>query len=178
MGELRTKITIPIAKFTSPRISDTTFFACWHGKTGPSKITTKAEGRTESRSSCHRCITIYCIKALVRGLKGIAFHSNNEIIYMYRKSSIKLPLSNKPPPSIIAHPFSGEDRVSYKLPPPPSIKQVQMVAAGGLSLSPWKRPRGIAVLLPFGLDASSLLISLPICHSLFIFCLECRSEGL
>ena len=34
-GKLRTKITSPIAKFSSPRLSDTTFFARWHGKTGP-----------------------------------------------------------------------------------------------------------------------------------------------
>ena len=78
------------------------------------EITTKAEGCTESRSSCYRCITIYCIKALVQGLKGIAFHCNNEIIYMYRKSSIKPPLSNKPAPP----PFSGKERVSYRPPTP------------------------------------------------------------
>ena len=29
MGKLRTKITSPMAKSTSPRLSDTTFFACW-----------------------------------------------------------------------------------------------------------------------------------------------------
>ena len=74
------------------------------------------------------CITIYCIKALVWGLKGIAFHGKNEIIYMYCKSS------NKPPPPseispllLISPPFSGEERVSYKPLSSPSIKQqVQM----------------------------------------------------
>ena len=125
----------------------------------------KAEGCTESRSSCHRCITIYWIKALVRGLKGIAFHSNNEISYMYRKSSIKPPFSNKPPPSNELALFR-EERVSYKPPPPPLLSRWKW--RRWPVFITMKRTRGIAVLLPFGWDASSLLISLPICHSLFI----------
>ena len=67
----------------------------------------------------------------MRGLKGIAFHGNNEIIYMYRKSSVEPPPSQiSPLPLISPPPFSGEEMVSYKPPPPPSpfpsIKQVQM----------------------------------------------------
>ena len=46
---------------------------------------------------------------------------------MYHKSSIKPPLSNKPPPS-------NKGKKELVIRPPPSIKQVQMAAAGGLSL--------------------------------------------
>ena len=90
------------------------------------KITTKAEGCTESRSSCHRCITIYCIKALVQGLKGIAFHSNNEIILCTINPLLSPPSQIRPLPLLSPPPFSGEEMVSHKPPPLPSIKQVQM----------------------------------------------------
>ena len=142
------------------------------------KITTKAEGCTESRSSCHRCITIYCIKALVQGLKGIAFHSNSEIILCTINPLLSPPSQISPLP-LISPPFSGKERVSYRNPPPP-VKQVEMEKVACLYHCE-KGPGVIAVLLPFGWDASSLilLIFLLICHvSLFIFWVECRSEGL
>ena len=161
MGKLRTKITSPIAKFTSPRLSDTTFFARWHGKTGPFKITTKAEGRTESRSSCYRWLTIYCIKALVRGLKGIAFHGNNEIItctvnpLLSPPSQISpLPLISPPPP------FQGKKWLVISLPssPFPSIKQVQMGQLARL----YHHERGPGVLLCcFHLDGMQVYCSFP-----------------
>ena len=56
-------------------------------------------------------------------------------------------------------PFSEKKGLVISPPTPtPSIKQVEME----------KVARDIAVLLPLWWDASSLLISLPICHSLFI----------
>ena len=99
-------------------LSDTTFFARWHGKTGPLKITTKAEGCTESRSSCHRCITIYCIKALVQGLKGIAFHSNNEIILCTINPLLSPPSQIRPLPLLSPPPFQGKKWLVISPPPP------------------------------------------------------------
>ena len=121
-----------------------------HGKTGPSKITTKAEGCTESRSSCYRCITIYCIKALVRGLKGIAFHSNNEIIYMYSQIS---------PLPLISPPFQGKKGLVISPPPSPSIKQVQM---GQVQACLYHHEKGPGVLLCcFHLDWMQVHCSFP-----------------
>ena len=129
LGKLRTKITSPNRKIHEPQAIRHDFLCTLTWKNWPLlKITTKAEGCTESRSSCHRCITIYCIKALVQGLKGIAFHGNNEIIYMYLKSFIKPPppLSNKPSPSNSPPPFSEKKGLVISPLPSPSIKQVQM----------------------------------------------------
>ena len=120
----------------------------------------KAEGCTESRSSCHRCITIYCIKALVQGLKGIAFHGNNEIILCTLNPPLSSPFQISPLPLIAPPPFSREERVSYKSPPLPPL----------LSRCKWQRQvaclyhheKGPGVLLcSFHLDGMQLHCSFP-----------------
>ena len=94
------------------------------------------------------------------GLKGIAFHSNNEIILCTINPLLSPPSQISPLP-LISPPFSGKERVSYRRPPP--VKQVEMEKVACLYHYE-KGPGVIAVLLPFGWGASSLLIFLLICH--------------
>ena len=71
----------------------------------------------------------------MRGLKGIAFHGNNEIILCTLNPPLSSPFQISPLPLITPPPpFQGKKGLVIN--PPLSIKQVQMAVAGGLSLSP------------------------------------------
>ena len=98
---------------------------------------------------------------------------------MYRKSSIKPPHLKYAPPLISPPPlFQGKKGLVISPHPlSPSIKKVQMGQVACL----YHHDKGPGILLCcFHFDGVQvqLLISLPICHSLFIFWVECRSEGL
>ena len=62
----------------------------------------------------------------MQGLKGIAFHSNNEIILCTINPLLSPPSQISPLP-LISPPFSGKERVSYRRSPlPPPVKQEEM----------------------------------------------------